>query len=144
MKNNLKSDRGFTLIEILVVVSIIGILSSILLVGLGGFRSRGRDARRLADLRQAQNGLELYYSKNANYPFTAAWSAVETELKNANIGVSKLANDPQAGKTYTYASNGQSYVLMAVLEEDSPATNEVNGNILGVDCDTPKNYCIQF
>ena len=58
----LKNNSGFTLIEILIVVSIIGLLSAVTLIGLGSFRAAGKDARRVADLRQYQNGLELYYT----------------------------------------------------------------------------------
>ena len=49
--------KGFTLIEILIVVAIIAILASIVLVGLGPTQQSGRDARRLSDLHEIQNGL---------------------------------------------------------------------------------------
>lgn len=138
--------KGFTLIEVLIVVAIVGLLASVVLVGLGGFRSRGRDTRRIADLKQVQNGLELYYAKYSEYPNAANWTNLESALKDALIGVSKLPNDPQPGKTYTYAQGqeGQSYVLKAELEEVNPANNEVNGRVFGVDCDSEKNYCVQF
>lgn len=59
---------GFTLIEMLVVVAIIGLLSSVILVGLGDVRKDARDTRRIADVRQIQNALEIYYSTNQSYP----------------------------------------------------------------------------
>lgn len=64
----LQKEKGFTLIELLIVVAIIGLLASAVLVGLGGFRARGRDARRIADLRETRKALELYYIKNNKYP----------------------------------------------------------------------------
>ena len=135
----LKTNKGFTLIEILVVVSIIGLLSSVFLVGLGGFRSRGRDARRLADLRQVQNALEIYYTKCQRYPGgvncaacdPATWSALQSAITQSGLGVSQLANDPQnpqnSSRTYGYAvgSDGQNYVLGATLENSGdPSLND--------------------
>lgn len=61
-------NKGFTLIELLVVIAIIGILASIVIVGLDGARKRGRDARRISDLKAMQSALEMYYDKNNQYP----------------------------------------------------------------------------
>ena len=149
----LKGKRGFTLIEILVVVSIVGLLSSVFIVGLGGFRARGRDARRLADIKQMQNGLELYYTGNSSYPAVASWEELETALAGpgAGLGITKIPNDPQsaAGKTYEYAASddGQSYVLKATLENlGDPSLNEdvdASEDSLGLDCADPA-YCVKF
>ncbi len=62
-------NRGFTLIELLVVISIIGLLSSIVLTSVNSARAKARDARRIADLKQIQLALELYYADNNAYPF---------------------------------------------------------------------------
>src|SRR4051812_31161735 len=55
---------GFTLIELLVVIAIIGILASIVLASLNSSRKKSRDARRLSDLKQLQNALELYSNES--------------------------------------------------------------------------------
>src|SRR3989344_8228057 len=64
----LTTRKGFTLIELLVVIAIIGILASVILVGVASFRGKGRDARRISDVHQLQNALELYFTSNASYP----------------------------------------------------------------------------
>lgn len=162
---NIKNkNSGFTIIEILVVIAIIGLLSAIVLVGLTSFRQRGRDARRVADLRQAQNALELYYAKNSVYPDAANWSALSDALVNGGIGVAKIPNDPRCASTncasannYRYTTNGQNYILAARLEvSDSSLFNDsYNGNIpAGYAGDFPpacgkqpsgdSYYCLQF
>lgn len=143
--------RGFTLIEILIVVSIIGLLASIVLVGLGAFRTSGRDARRIADLRETQNALELYYTKFQKYPALGggdSWTSLTNSLVNAGIGVSSISNDPlHPDRTYRYgvASDGQNYVLAATLEDSgNPALkNDPDAILYGVNCADPV-YCVQF
>ena len=145
---------GFTLIEILIVVSIIGMLSSIVLVGLGSFRSRGRDARRAADLRETQNALELYNEKEGSYPTVSSWSDLGAALVAAQIGVTSIADDPLGGSHhYQYGSNGQNYVLAATIEDHN---NQIlKGDLddgsavetFGVSCGSSTDdgqYCIKF
>lgn len=59
---------GFTLVELLVVISVIGLLASVILISLNSARAKARDARRIADLRQAASALELYFDTNSQYP----------------------------------------------------------------------------
>ena len=143
--------KAFTLIELLIVVSIIGLLASTVLVGLGGFRTRGRDARRISDLRETQQALELYYQKNNKYPVingSDSWASLKTTLINAGIGVTTISNDPlYPDRTYKYgvSSDQQEYVLAATLEDTNhPALkNDTDGVVYGINCDDPV-YCVQF
>ena len=154
----MNKQSGFTLVEILIVIFIIGLLSSIVLVGLGSFRARGRDARRIADLHSIQNALELYFAKEGIYPTINAssqssWRAFADTLINSGIGVNVMPNDPasSASKFYKYgvSPDGLSYVLGATLEDtNNPVLKEdIDSNVYGVDCSdstTEANYCVQF
>ncbi|MCF7795412.1 type II secretion system GspH family protein [Patescibacteria group bacterium] len=63
-----KNKKGFTLIELLVVIAIIGLLSTLAIVALNSVRQKSRDAKRVADVKQIQTALELYYNDHFGYP----------------------------------------------------------------------------
>ncbi len=56
------------MVELLVVVAIIGLMAAVALVALNSARQKARDARRVADIRQVQTALEMYYSDANGYP----------------------------------------------------------------------------
>jgi type IV pilus assembly protein PilA len=67
MRKALRDVTGFTLLELLVVVSVIGVLSAIAIPQFLAYRQRGYDARANSDLRNAANGEEAYFSTDGRY-----------------------------------------------------------------------------
>lgn len=134
-------DRGFTLIELLVVVAIIGLLSSVVLASLNGARQKGRDARRLADLKQLQTALELYYSDNTSYPVSTSQASVTTALAPlAPAYISTIPDDPLGGSyhyVYKTTSDGSFYCLGSITEGTAPAstcnTESLGSSLTSVD-----------
>ncbi|OGH95186.1 MAG: hypothetical protein A2538_03375 [Candidatus Magasanikbacteria bacterium RIFOXYD2_FULL_41_14] len=123
------NKKGFTLIELLIVVAIIGLLSTLAVVALGSARVKARDSKRLADLKQLQTALELFYTDNNEYPTgsgvllgstaaaclnsTVGWAT--TGCDNPYMGLVPV--DPKDGNyTYTAASSSSSYTITATLE----------------------------
>ena len=68
--SNTRQNKGFTLLEILLVIAAIGILAAIVIVAINPLRQIGkaRDATRLASLNTLQKALEQYYISNGRYP----------------------------------------------------------------------------
>lgn len=86
LKNKIK--KGFTLIELLIVISIIGFLASTAMYAINSARAKSRDTQRIADIKQIQKALELYYDDKKIYPQTswvsshlANWNTLANELK---------------------------------------------------------------
>ncbi|MEK7082655.1 MAG: type II secretion system protein, partial [Patescibacteria group bacterium] len=122
--------QGFTLIELLVVIAIIGVLASVVLASVNTARAKSRDARRIADLKQIQLALELYYDTNNQYPLgsqgSGTWSSHAPSYGNNDnyiVGLAPtyipiLPRDPrydEGGQGYLYNSNGTDYSLIAHL-----------------------------
>ncbi|OHB19739.1 MAG: hypothetical protein A2854_03750 [Parcubacteria group bacterium RIFCSPHIGHO2_01_FULL_56_18] len=138
----LQRQHGFTLIELLVVIAIIGILSSVVLASLNSARKKGRDARRISDVKQIQLALELYYdgSGSNEYPEEES-SRVPSAL--APTYISTIPVDPQTGVGYDYnnltagdagcnaaSAVCPSYVLGAHIEGVMPE-GDIDGQISG-------------
>ena len=143
MMKNLKS--GFTLVELLVVISIIGILIGLSVFGLQGARESSRDAKRKADLEQIRSGLEIFKADCNKYYIGSSLPsplvgipAYGSSCLASNIYISQIPSDPIPG-TYSYAyssSDGTIYTLCALLENPpSPvATGCVGSCGTGVTC----------
>jgi prepilin-type N-terminal cleavage/methylation domain-containing protein len=71
-----KNQKGFTIIELLVVIVIIGILVALALPNLFSAQARGRDTDRKTELKNAQQKLETHFNDNGGYP--ADWTTVIT------------------------------------------------------------------
>jgi len=153
---NTKLNRGFTLIELLVVIAIIGILSSVVLASLNSARQKGRDARRVSDMKQLQLALELMYdAQSQRYPIAATMAALGAAGSPTFVPtyISTLPTDPGSG-LYGYRSLTAagaacatdpcpSYVLSATTEGTKPS-GSYNTNIAGiVDCSVATTYCVR-
>ena len=115
--------KGFTLIELLVVIAIIGLLSSIVLVSMGGTRKRARDARRQADLQSIMTAMEICYGDSEcgaqdAYTVLAVGSSTAINIDNDTgpVLISGVV-DPTAATFYVVsASSAQYYCVYARLE----------------------------
>jgi general secretion pathway protein G len=104
-----KGQAGFTLIELMVVIAILGVLTAILIPNFMRARSQSQLARCQLDLRNIAAGLELYYVQNQNYPAQAGW---DSALIAGNY-MRAIPTSPVDQASYGYATNvGQnSFVL---------------------------------
>lgn len=152
------TKRGFTLVELLVVMSIIGVLAA---MAVGSFRTaqmRGRDATRKSDLKQIANALELFYADYGKYPSASNGKIAGCEY-NPTLGTGTscdwgvheftdgktvyfkvLPADPSENQSYTYqivaGSSNQKFKLFANLE------NSEDQDCIGGDCTNNPNFAV--
>ena len=118
------TQKGFTLIELLVVIAIIGLLSTLAVVALNSARQKSRDSKRVADIKQIQTALELYFADSSTgYPVagTAAelgagdegrlcdqgWvTSVTACTKTTYMGLVPKAPTPEDGACKTAGAGG--------------------------------------
>ena len=139
MTSRLRSQSGFTIIELLIVIVVIGILAGLVLNVFTGIQEQGRDAERKTDLEATEGHLEAYAAKNGYYPTDA--NVADTTFVSANFqGLDPDALlDPTSGTAYAYASapvacdnttgnECSSYILSADLEEDGRGTDDADSD----------------
>lgn len=109
--------KAFTLVELLVVMSILSVLVSIIAGGFRSSQARGRDVQRKSDLKQVSSSLELYYSDYGKYPDPPLpWGAEFTDGKTVYFKL--MPQDPVSAQSYFYRTfeSNQKFQLFARLE----------------------------
>src|SRR5664279_4840927 len=95
--NSLKkrSQQGFTIVELLIVIVVIGILAALVITTYNGIQQKGRNTERTTDLKAVQGQLEAYYAQNGRYPASTDLGA--TSANNVTfIKASMKGLDPEA------------------------------------------------
>ncbi|MBI4276298.1 type II secretion system protein [Candidatus Uhrbacteria bacterium] len=128
-------QKGFTLLELLVVVAIIALLTAIAMVSLDYFKARARDSRRIANIAEIKNALSIYNAHHENYPVLTetCLNGIDDPLTRVltadQVSLSPISDPtwpaqvpdpakPKDGHCYTYKSldDGKSFELTYFLE----------------------------
>lgn len=115
-RETLKKQFGFTLFELLVGISIIGILTALASVAYSGAQKKARDARRVEDMKLVQTAAEQYYSQN-NYVYPSSTLATGWTGAGGVAILNAFPIDPKNDSTYNYTYNiGTTYCACAHVE----------------------------
>lgn len=157
--------HGFTLVELMVVIVIMGILVTIGTFAFQSSQKKSRDVRRKSDLYELTRALEMYNSDNGVYPSGGAsgssdagkiigcggdtkvvcdWGAEFYNADTNTIYMTKLPKDPSTSSRYYYEKIGKGYRLYARLENTEDADIPTTGSFeYNVNCgsSTATVYC---
>lgn len=111
--------NGFSLVELLVVISIIAIISAFTLPNFMGARDKAKDSARISDMEAVKNALRLYYNDKQSYPIQNG-GPLGAEMTTYMSAILNL------GYTYDYISaDGDSFLLKLALES-SQGDDDIN------------------
>lgn len=141
-------ENGFTMVEILIVIAVMGILS---VIGMDNFifsQKKARDASRKSDLANIAKALELYYNDFSRYPLgqngaimgcgtggvmQCSWNGSTAFSSDRAVYMQKLTKDIEITKRYYYISDGKTFGLYAMLENQLDSAYHTGG-ITGTNC----------
>ncbi len=115
--------KGFTLIELIVSVTIIMVMTMLAVVSYSGTNTRARDSRRKADLEKVRMALELYRQQNDGYPASSA-------LLVPNF-LQAWPSDPRSYAYYYLRLSAYTYTLDARMEDIGSTTGGYGANCGG-------------
>ena len=123
-KNFFANNHGFTLLELMVSIAIIGILASLMYINIAGVRAKNRDAQRMIRVNEIAKALNIYNTSARLYPvydgnITSA-DAVSLALETAGA-ISDVPVDPMNSGSYVfgYQSDGSDFTISFCLETDT-------------------------
>jgi len=136
-----KNKKGFTLVELLVVVAIIGLLSGMVVISIKNVKAKARDSQRVSDMNTIVTALNMYHNDNNAYPITVeegiyitGSDTLSVALKN-NGAIPTMPTDPTNTGDYRYyyqSTDGEDFYLQYYLE-----TNSMSGKGQGLNYVVP-------
>lgn len=131
----MKSNRGVTLIELLIVILIVGILAAVAIPGYTSYTRRARRADAKTALEQVRAAQEMWKAERGGYATDAGGDTAETILRNT-MGASAATISPYYTWSFAAGHNATTFTAQAVPTGDQ--TNDSGGTLL-IDQDGTKS-----
>jgi len=136
LNRSLKKEGGFTLVELLVVVIIVGILAAVAIPMYKGASDRSKASEAVSALGTIRSSLRVYYAEHAAYPVRA--DTVVVDSLGLDISSTDLLGRYFDNSDYSYTGNGTTFLVIGTGgtdPDDAPNADEVDGIIRTIDQD---------
>jgi general secretion pathway protein G len=127
-KQQRRRNRGMTLIEIMVVITILGLIAAAVGVAVIPQLNQARRDRAELDIKNIQNALKLYYTKKGNYPDTGTGLKGLVDMQ----ALEQLPKDPW-GNDYVYMNEGGKPVIVSYGADGTSGGSENDADISSKD-----------
>src|SRR3989344_3077304 len=117
MKNQ-KRQQGFTIVELLIVIVVIGILAALVITTFTGIQQKARNTERTTDIKAIHGQVEAYYAQNGSYPALAELNTATWRSTNMKGLDSEALKDPKGSAQTLVASPSATAYSYAVFQSD--------------------------
>ena len=131
--NKRNNNKGFTIVELLIVIVVIGILALLVITTYSGIQQKARNSKRQSDVAAVQTQLEAFYQQSGYYPSNkdlndASW--LSTNMKSLDVNALIDPSNSTQSKTLTKTPGAKSYSY--------EVTDASNGDCEGADTNCAK------
>jgi general secretion pathway protein G len=135
MGETVENHKGFTLVELLVVVAIVGIISSIAIASLTNALDKGKQKRSMSDLHSIGEAVEAYHIDHAAYPAGVAdWPTLQGHISPFFIKVPPSGDGWNHVWSVSTSAAGKDYTVVSLGKDGSP-DSWAGGTTMNFNCD---------
>ncbi|RYF29662.1 MAG: prepilin-type N-terminal cleavage/methylation domain-containing protein [Chloroflexi bacterium] len=129
---------GFTIVELLIVIVVIGILAAITIVAFNGIQQRGRDSQRVSDINVIKKSLELFHAQNGYYPNVAQLNTANFKRDTLQIPDNLRPPGSASSLGYCWANDTTRYCYVPFPITPTPTKPDCTGS------PDPTEQCVRY
>lgn len=126
-------QQGFTIVELLIVIVVIGILAALVITTFTGIQQKARDTERQTDIKALQGQIEAYYAQKGNYP-------TRTNVNDSGWrGLNMKGLDAEALKDPKFNGAGQLAAAVSATVYRYDVLTDANAS-----CESDETGCVKY